>query len=71
MEDAPTLVIVSQRTSSILHADQILVLDDGRVAGLGTHEQLLKTCEVYQEIYASQKGAEQGNSGISGKEVLA
>ena len=71
LEDAPTLVIVSQRTSSILHADQILVLDDGRVAGLGTHEQLLKTCEVYQEIYASQKGAEQGNSGISGKEVLA
>ena len=49
-----TLVIVSQRTSSIQHADQILVLDDGELAGKGTHAQLLQTCPVYQEIYESQ-----------------
>ena len=46
--------IVSQRTSSIRHADKIVVLDEGRVAGIGTHEELLKTCPVYQEIYYSQ-----------------
>ncbi len=50
----PTTFIVSQRTSSILHADKIIVLDDGDVVGLGNHEQLLKTCETYQEIYYSQ-----------------
>ena len=49
-----TVVIVSQRTSSIQHADQILVLDDGEVVGAGTHEELLKQCEVYREIYDSQ-----------------
>lgn len=54
MKNAPTVFIVSQRAASILHANQILVLDDGEVAGLGTHEELLKTCEVYQEIYYSQ-----------------
>lgn len=54
MDDAPTVCIVSQRTSSIRYADQILVLEDGKVAGLGTHEQLLKTCPVYQEIHYSQ-----------------
>ena len=54
MDDAPAVCIVSQRTSSIRHADQILVLEDGKVAGLGTHEQLLKTCPVYQEIHYSQ-----------------
>ena len=54
MKNAPTVFIVSQRAASILHADQILVLDDGEVAGLGTHEELLKNCEVYQEIYYSQ-----------------
>lgn len=51
-----TVFIVSQRTSSILHADQIIVLDDGEVAGTGTHEELLVDCEVYQEIYESQFG---------------
>lgn len=49
-----TVFIVSQRTSSIQHADQILVLDDGKAVGIGTHEQLLENCEVYKEIYDSQ-----------------
>ncbi len=50
----PATVIVSQRTSSIAHADQILVLDDGEAVGLGTHEALLESCPVYREIYDSQ-----------------
>ena len=50
----PTTFIVSQRTSSIKHADMILVLDDGKVVGKGTHDELLETCEVYHEIYMSQ-----------------
>lgn len=54
MPEHPTVFIVTQRTSSILHADRIVVLDDGMVAGIGTHEELLKTCQVYQEIYDSQ-----------------
>lgn len=54
MDSVPTVFIVSQRASSILHADQIVVLDDGEVAGIGTHDMLLKSCEVYQEIYYSQ-----------------
>ena len=49
-----TVFIVSQRASSLMHADQIIVLDDGDVVGLGTHEELLKTCETYQEIYYTQ-----------------
>lgn len=49
-----TLFIVSQRTSSIMHADLILVLDDGELVGQGTHEELLKSCNVYREIYQSQ-----------------
>lgn len=49
-----TTFVVSQRTSSIMHADQILVLDDGQMAGLGTHETLLENCQVYREIYESQ-----------------
>lgn len=49
-----TVFIVSQRISSIQHADRILVLDDGRLAGQGTHEQLLADCDIYKEIYASQ-----------------
>jgi ABC-type multidrug transport system fused ATPase/permease subunit len=51
---APTVFIVSQRTSSIRHADRIVVLDDGRVAGAGRHEDLLDTCPVYREIHDSQ-----------------
>ena len=54
MDGAPAVFIVSQRTSSIRHADKILVLEDGHMAGLGTHEELLKTCPVYQEIHYSQ-----------------
>lgn len=54
MDDAPAILIVSQRTSSIRYADQILVLEDGKMAGLGTHEALLETCPVYQEIHDSQ-----------------
>ncbi len=50
----PTVFIVSQRTASIQYADKIIVLDDGEIAGMGTHEELLKTCQVYQEIYDSQ-----------------
>ena len=50
----PTVFIVSQRTSSIQHADQIVVLDDGCAVGVGTHEQLLESCQVYREIYDSQ-----------------
>lgn len=50
----PTVLIVSQRAASILHADLILVMDGGKIVGQGTHEQLLETCEVYQEIYDSQ-----------------
>lgn len=49
-----TLFIVSQRTSSLRHADQIIVLDDGHVAGIGTHDALMQTCEVYREIHESQ-----------------
>ena len=49
-----TVFIVSQRASSLMHADKIIVLDDGLVAGIGTHEQLLESCEIYQEIYYSQ-----------------
>ena len=54
----PTVFIVSQRAASIMRADQILVLDDGRVAGKGTHEELLRSCEIYREIYESQYGEE-------------
>lgn len=54
MKDAPTLFIVSQRAASLMHADRIIVLDDGNVAGIGTHEELLENCRVYQEIYYSQ-----------------
>lgn len=54
MENPPVVFIVSQRASSLLGAGLIIVLDDGNVAGMGTHEELLATCEVYQEIYYSQ-----------------
>lgn len=49
-----TVLIVAQRISTILHAEQIIVLDDGKIAGVGTHQELLKNCEVYQQIAASQ-----------------
>ena len=54
LEGDVTTFIVSQRASSILHADKIIVLDDGSIAGMGTHRELLEGCQVYQEIYYSQ-----------------
>lgn len=54
MKEKPTVFIVSQRTASIRNADRIIVLDDGEMAGVGTHAQLLEKCEIYQEIYYSQ-----------------
>ena len=54
----PTVVLISQRVSSIRHADKIVVLDDGRMAGLGTHAELKNTCPVYQEICRSQEKGE-------------
>ncbi len=60
IQHTTTTFIVSQRASTILHADKIIVLDDGKIVGLGTHDQLLEACQVYQEIYHSQfeqKGA--------------
>ena len=54
MDSKPTVFIVSQRTSSIQHADKIIVLDDGRIVGIGKHSELLENCPVYTEIYNSQ-----------------
>ena len=54
VEGGTTTFIVSQRASSIRHADKIIVLDDGEMAGIGTHDQLLENCDVYREIYFSQ-----------------
>lgn len=70
MEGKLTTFIVSQRTSSIRQADLILVLEDGRLAGKGTHEELMKTCPTYQEIYYSQFPKERPTK-AAGKEVLA
>ena len=59
-----TVIIVAQRISTILHADQIVVLDEGRIAGIGTHEELMKHCHTYQEIARSQlSAAELGGEG--------
>lgn len=67
MEGGPTVFLVSQRAASIRHADKIIVLDDGHVAGIGTHEELLAACPVYQEIYDSQFPREAGMA--AGKEA--
>lgn len=61
IKDGPTVFIVSQRASSIQYADKILVLDDGELAGAGTHEELLAVCPAYQEIYYSQFPKEAAN----------
>jgi ATP-binding cassette subfamily B protein len=53
------VLIVAQRISTILHADQIIVLDDGQIVGAGTHEQLLRSCEVYEQIARSQMSAKE------------
>ncbi len=60
LKSRPTVIIVSQRTSSLMHADKIVVLDDGKVVGEGRHEDLLENCEVYKEIYYSQYPKEVG-----------
>ena len=62
-----TVFIVSQRTSSIQNADKIIVLDDGEMVGIGTHEELLESCEVYQETYYSQFPKEEDGEMAGGK----
>lgn len=61
-----TVIIVAQRISTILHAEQILVLDEGKIAGAGTHQELLKNCEVYRQIAASQLSEEELKGGAQG-----
>ena len=63
-----TVIIVAQRISTILHADQIIVLDEGRIAGIGTHEELLKNCEVYYQIASSQLSEQELKNAISNQE---
>ena len=53
-----TKIIISQRIMSVCHADRIIVMDDGRVSGIGTHDELLKNNEIYKDIYESQTGAD-------------
>lgn len=62
-----TVIIVAQRISTILHADQIIVLDDGRIAGIGRHEELLQTCTAYQEIAKSQLSEAELKGGVRGE----
>ena len=75
MKEQPTVFIVSQRAASIQYADQIIVLDDGEMAGIGTHAELLENCPAYQEIYYSQFPKEERATSVkpedknSGKEV--
>ena len=66
-----TVLIVAQRISTILNAEQIIVLDEGRVAGMGTHRELLENCEVYQQIAASQLSEAELNAGRIGKEAAS
>lgn len=63
-----TVFIVAQRISTILHADQIIVLDEGQMAGIGTHQELLQNCEVYRQIASSQLSEEEINSSLAEKE---
>lgn len=63
-----TVIIVAQRISTILHAEQILVLDEGRIVGRGTHEELLENCEVYRQIAKSQLSAKELGIEDDGKE---
>lgn len=64
-----TVIIVAQRISTILHANQIIVLDEGSVAGIGTHEELLENCEIYRQIAASQLSEEELTANRQGKVV--
>lgn len=66
LQEDKTIFIVSQRTSSIQFADQILVMDDGRMVGLGTHQELLEHCEIYREIYDSQFKKEEQPDSVKG-----
>lgn len=63
MKNKPTVFIVSQRAASVQQADKIIVLEDGRIVGMGTHKELLQDCEVYQEIYYSQVEKNDGKGG--------
>lgn len=60
LEFEPAVIIVSQRVSSVMHADEILVLDDGEAVGIGSHDELLSNCGEYREIYQSQIRSEEG-----------
>lgn len=62
-----SVIIVAQRISTIIHADQILVLDDGKIVGKGTHEELLENCDVYMQIAQSQLSAKE--LGLENKET--
>ena len=68
-----TVIIVAQRISTILHAEQIIVLDEGRIAGIGTHKELLKNCDAYYQIASSQLSEKElaGDMGTTGKEEMA
>ena len=68
MDSHPVVFIVSQRASSIQYADQILVLEDGEMAGLGTHAELMESCEIYREIYESQFETKK-NQNVAGAET--
>ena len=63
LDPKPTVLIVSQRAASILYADLIIVMDDGKVVGQGTHEELLLNCPIYREIYESQFGSSRQKGG--------
>ena len=56
-----TKIIIAQRVSSVQHADQIVVLDDGKVVAVGKHDQLIKTCGIYREVYQSQQKGDSDN----------
>ena len=64
------MIIVAQRISTILHAEQILVMDEGRIVGEGTHEELMRNCEVYQQIARSQLSASELENSVAVKEKL-
>ncbi len=68
MNFGAAVIIVAQRISTILHAQQIIVLDDGRIAGTGTHKELLENCEVYKQIAYSQLSESELNN--NGKEAV-
>ena len=60
-----TVIIVAQRISTILHADQIIVLEEGKIVGKGTHEELMQSCETYQEIAKSQLSEKELKGGLA------